>query len=504
MKNSSKITYNDLQGLLRYGHSALKDSCFLLLNIADVDAAKEWLKRVPISSAAKTKELPLTAVQIAFSVNGLCALGVKESVIEDFSDEFIVGMSGDPTRSNRLGDVAANAPENWYWGGEAKQVPHILLLMYARKGGLDSLRKTVEGEDFSRAFQVLSELPTLDIGEIEPFGFRDGISQPNIDWEYQQSTDTHERDRYSNFLAPGEVVLGYPNEYGLYTTRPLIDPNKDKLAEDLPDALDEPNLKDFGRNGTYLVLRQLGQDVPRFWKFIDKTVGSDSKKRDELAEAMVGRKRNGTPLVPPSVERVPGSEFHNNHFTYEQDPKGNKCPISSHVRRSNPRTGDLPPGVTGLISRLIKMIGFGQNREEEDLIASTRFHRLLRRGRAYGSILSPEDAIKPDPPAAERGLQFICLAGNIARQFEFVQNAWCMSSNFDSLQNERDPILGHREPLMNGQRTDQFIKPDKAGPAQKVCKLPQFVTVLGGGYFFMPGLRALKYITTLPTNGSDK
>jgi len=142
----------------------------------------------------------------------------------------------------------------------------------------------------------------------------------------------------------------------------------------------------------------------------------------------------------------------------------------------------------------LKIFGFGQNRQDEDLIASTRFHRLLRRGRDYGPLLLPEDAVKPDAPAAERGLQFITLVANISRQFEFIQNAWLMNSKFGGVQQERDPLLGTREPLLNGDATDNFNHPDPDGPMQRTCSLPQFITVRGGGYFFMPGLRALRYI----------
>ena len=138
------------------------------------------------------------------------------------------------------------------------------------------------------------------------------------------------------------------------------------------------------------------------------------------------------------------------------------------------------------------------------MVASTRFHRLLRRGRAYGPVLAPEDAVKPDAPAAERGLQFICLSANILRQFEFVQNAWSMSSKFSGLQQESDPLLGNREPLISGDSTDQFNRPDPAGPMRKTCHLPEFISVRGGGYFFMPGRHTLKYIAVLPDNNEDK
>ncbi|MBI1877161.1 MAG: peroxidase [Chloroflexi bacterium] len=507
MENSGEFDFEDMQGLLRFGHGHLTDSCFLLLNIVDADAAKQWLKSAPVSSATKTNTRPGTALQIAFSVDGLRALGLKESVIEDFSDEFISGMAGDESRSRRLGDIGANAPEHWDWGGDATQVAHVLLLLYAQEGEIEAWRKTVENEQFSRAFQLLRQLPTQPIGKIEPFGFNDAISQPAIDWARQQSAGSPQRDRYSNWLAAGEVTLGYPNEYGQYTARPLIDPKNDGFAAELLNAEDQPALKDFGRNGSYLVLRQLAQDVPGFWQFLDKVTGSAPEQREQLAAAMVGRKRDGSPLIPLTAQSIPGilsADHDHNHFTYDLDPGGNHCPIGAHIRRTNPRTGDLPPYSPGLISRLKKVLGFGQAHPNEDVIASARFHRILRRGRAYGPVLTPEEAVKPDAPAAERGLQFICLVANISRQFEFIQNAWVRNSKFGGVHQESDPLLGHRQPLESGERIDQFNRPDPAGPMRKTCHLPEFISVRGGGYFFMPGRHALNYIAVLPNNNEAK
>jgi Dyp-type peroxidase family len=515
MKNSGEFEFDDLQGLIRFGYGKLTDTCFLLLNVVNVEAAREWLTTARVSNAVKGEGTPNTAFQIAFTAQGLEAMGIEKPIIEGFSDEFISGLSGyglsgeklprNESRSRRLGDIAANAPENWAWGGKADQIPHILLLLYAMPDGIEAWRKKVTGNNFSKAFKILATLPTQDIGPFEPFGFADGISQPDIDWNRQQETALYRRNTYSNRLAVGEVLLGYPNEYGQYSLRPLIDPKKDPLADVLTNAEDQPDFKDFGRNGSYLVLRQLGQDVSGFWQFVDKAAGADAKKREQLASAMVGRHRDGTPLIQ-EAEDIPGipADDRINRFNYNSDPKGNKCPIGAHIRRTNPRTGDLPPGATGLVSWIKKTLGFGSGRLEEDLVASTRFHRMLRRGRTYGPKLSPEDAIKPDAPNAERGLQFICLVANISRQFEFVQNAWVASSIFSGLQQETDPLLGNRKPLISGEATDQFNHPDPAGPMQKTCALPQFITVRGGAYFFMPGLRALKYIAALPSKGSDK
>jgi deferrochelatase/peroxidase EfeB len=226
------------------------------------------------------------------------------------------------------------------------------------------------------------------------------------------------------------------------------------------------------------------------------------EQRERLAARMVGRQRDGTPLAPTIEEEIPGIPPQEplNHFTYATDPDGHACPLGAHIRRTNPRSGDFPPGVTGWLSRLVKIFGFGQNHPHEDLVASTRFHRLLRRGRSYGPALAPEEAVKPDAPAAERGLHFICLVANISRQFEFVQTAWCMSSKFNGARQESDPLLGNREPLASGEPTDRFHHPDPAGPTHTVCHLPQFVSVRGGGYFFLPGLRALSYLAALPNN----
>ncbi len=93
------------------------------------------------------------------------------------------------------------------------------------------------------------------------------------------------------------------------------------------------------------------------------------------------------------------------------------------------------------------MLGFKRSSFRDDLVASTRFHRLLRRGREYGTRLTPQDALDPGPAREERGLHFICLVANIARQFEFVQNAWLASAKFAGLSEEGDALLGSRAPL---------------------------------------------------------
>ena len=99
-------------------------------------------------------------------------------------------------------------------------------------------------------------------------------------------------------------------------------------------------------------------------------------------------------------------------------------------------------------------------------------------------------------PGADTGIYFICLVANIKRQFEFVQSAWLIGSKFAGLTGESDPLLGHRLPDPGDSPTDGFSIPQADGPDRRLTGLPQFVTVQGGAYFFLPGIRALRYLAT--------
>jgi len=75
-----------------------------------------------------------------------------------------------------------------------------------------------------------------------------------------------------------------------------------------------------------------------------------------------------------------------------------------------------------------------------------------------------------------------------------VQNAWIMSIKFGGLTEESDPLLGNRQAIAGSRLTDAFSYSRHGGVRHRLRGLPQFVTVRGGGYFFVPGLRALKYL----------
>ena len=78
----------------------------------------------------------------------------------------------------------------------------------------------------AQAFALLRVLDTTDMGGHEPFGFTDGVSQPSIDWHARRAPDEEAILPYGNLISAGEFVLGYPNEYGQYTDRPLLDADR--------------------------------------------------------------------------------------------------------------------------------------------------------------------------------------------------------------------------------------------------------------------------------------
>lgn len=491
------VDYADVQGLVRFGYGLMTEATYALLRIKNATAARAWLSSAPITSAVTMKPPPATALHIAFTAPGLEALGVPPAVLAGFSGEFRLGMT-EASRARRLGDVRGNAPAEWIWGGT--NVPHLVVMFFAEWDGLEPFVQRITGAEWHDAFDPLYWLPAGNLGGLEPFGFADGISQPRLDWDGARVPSAGVAD-FSNRVALGEFLLGYPNEYGKYTDRPLVDADASSAA--LLAAEDAPGKKDVGLNGTYLVMRQLKQDVRGFWQFVNAQTGGKWTETERLAAAMVGRTRAGEPLVPIEDRAIPGigpkpDEVARNQFSFDRDPEGVGCPFGAHIRRANPRNADYPGHETGF-RRLVAALGLGRHEFGRDLTSSVRFHRILRRGREYGPELKPSDALAPAPSGdPERGLYFICLNANISRQFEFLQNAWMMNTKFAVLTGESDPLLGDRSEIAGCPVTADFTMPVRDGVRQRVSGLPQFVSVRGGAYFFLPSLRTLSYFARGP------
>jgi Dyp-type peroxidase family len=332
----------------------------------------------------------------------------------------------------------------------------------------------------SFGLQLIDQLDTTWLPQDkEHFGFRDGVSQTGIE-------GVHTRTSPGNTIAAGEFVLGYPNAYGQYTDRPLLSPEQDPGGL-LPQAPDDQRARDLGMNGSYLVFRQLSQDVVKFWQSCDENTRhrdgtSNPEARIRLASKMVGRWPSGTPLVR-APERDDPAFASDNEFLYygSGDAHGLKCPIGAHIRRTNPRDSLEPdPG-------------------SDRSIEVGKRHRIIRRGRVYGapvaSSMESADILAGADAAGERGLHFLCFNTHIGRQFEFIQHTWVNNPGFDGLYDDDDPLIGDRG-CGHGKPGGTFTI--QADPVRtRVTGLPRFVQVRGAGYFFLPGIRALRFLASL-------
>jgi Dyp-type peroxidase family len=411
-------------------------------------------------------------MNIGFTMPGLERLDVERATRESFPEPFREGMAA---RGAMLGDVGASAPDHWdgylgsravhgvlwwnWWNiskeyrlpgqahDELEQRAHRTwehIKAGARDHGIEVLH-TETGVANYRQFD------SGEIERVEHFGFRDGISQPWVDFGIADHALSHpapgggtprQNGQWAP-LAPGEFVLGYPDEDGLVQPWPCN--------------------RDLQRGGMYMVFRKLEQDVVGFRNFLRKA-SPDPATSQLLAAQMFGRWPDGTPLVQSPVGpdgSTPGGPKQSiNDFRYERDdPRGRRCPISAHIRRANPRD-------TG-----------GRN--------ESRRHRLLRRGITYGGPILPEES---SGDGRNRGVLFVALNARIDQQFEFVQSRWLNTGEFvGQVGAGRDPINAANE----GQISDSFSSPSRHAP---VTNLTRFVTMRGGDYFFVPGLGALRLL----------
>jgi Dyp-type peroxidase family len=349
----------------------------------------------------------------------------------------------------------------------ANQVVHfVLILQTATEAELNQLEK--ECQTRIDLFQLRKVAPP-ETGrplplQKEHFGFHDSISQPEIEATPKGNNSGTE------YLKTGEFILGYENEYGLLPATPMVPANLDvhgNLVDmEAKSGTVMQSMKDLGRNGSYLVFRKLEQDVGTFRRFLIENAEKDNP--DLLGAKMVGRWPSGTPLVKaPLHDNAAPTDPPTNDFNYmTTDPYGYSCPLGAHIRRANPRDAMA-------------------DRYPADSIRDSRRHRILRRGTPYGDPLplgAPDDGGK-------RGLLFICVNADIKRQFEFVQQTWINNPKFHGLTNDRDPIIGDN------------LEPDEVGTTQlrtytiqrdcyrtRIKDIPRFVTMKGGGYFFLPSI----------------
>jgi len=445
----------DIQGIVYSGWNHHRYAGFLFARLGD-DAARSrrWLAGMlrAVTPAARHRRPAHGRLQLALTPSGLSALGVPADVLEAMPPEVTHGMA---SRARVLEDPD---PSSWQLGAPRDRLD-VLVMVYAtteraRHGDLATHRAALAATGAT----VYADELGWPMGLQEHFGFADGLSQPYVPGMHTGPRPGEDR------IAAGEILLGYPNAYDQLPRSPIW------------------NDFDLGRNGSYLVFRKLAQDVAGFWGWIDRharslargNAAAAAELSELIAAKLVGRWRSGAPLVlaPDQDDPAHAAPDRVNAFRYlAEDPDGLRCPISSHIRRANPRDAR------------------GGSPEDSETVVSR--HRIVRRGRSYGAPLALEQARAGSDDGVARGLYFVCLQSSIARGFEFIQQTWLANRGFGGLHQEVDPLVGNS--------AGKYSVSIPAEPFRlRLANLPSVVTTVGGGYFFLPSRSAIARIASGP------
>jgi Dyp-type peroxidase family len=369
----------------------------------------------------------------------------------------------------------------------------------------------------------------------EHFGFKDGLSQPEVRGKYKQSQDNTNRPQY-DFVVRRVLDPEDPRfvEYAQPGFR-LLDAGNFLLGYEREDTNesnynDNSTLPSYFSGSSYLVFRKLEQDVPSFW--LDAlSAAQDINQQHKLnlseeeiktlagqvASKLVGRYWDGTPLIydvpfsgkylPPNSKdnykfhdneymdwRENGFEFDNqmdawklannkyvpkNKQAYAADPDGQCCPFAAHIRKINPRDQSTDMGPN----------------------SQTLKHRLIRRAINYGDQI--DNIWKNDNK--KRGLLFLSYQASIENQFEFLQRHWANSSTRPTSGGD-DMIIGQPADT-DGEferATDIHLKiltKNMQSPVEidyTVKSMSRYIVNKGTGYFLTIPKTAIWTITNAP------
>jgi deferrochelatase/peroxidase EfeB len=380
-------------------------------------------------------------VNVGITCEGLSAVGVAPDIIGALDTMYRRGPD-----AARLGDVPGSPsdPANWWEGQFATDAIHCIVHLYLRDAaGVDGAVEDVRAAAARHGVRELRPRANGQLlkgqslgGQKVHFGYKDGISHPELGWD--DAPDTLTRVNFRNFL------LGHATDE--YRSEP----------RDGPAA-------DFVRDSFYGVFRWLYQDVAAFNRYLRAHGPSLSGDNGEelLAAKMMGRWRDGTPLVLSDTRD--GGPTDSNDFDYASDPDGLRCPFSAHIRVVNPRN-DPVDAIVGKIPRVI------------------------RRGMPYG----PELTGTVDD-GQDRGLIGVFLCADISDQI-YRLTGWIKRTDFRprDARNARaqDAIAANRsEP---GASTD-FVVPTADGD-KRLPGLADFVRTKGTAFLLYPSDSTLRRI----------
>lgn len=424
----------------------------------------EWMPRVA-HGAMDLDHPPGPLINISVSWPGLDKLGAFDDLggVKAAEKVFYFDFK-DPPDAASLGAYGPSLPDNW-WNKRFKS-SDIDLTMHVYCTSEDKLAEASEDIRESASRNLLEELiPTLDgeaitgkaLGEDLAglrklhFGYSDGFSQPEVNWD----------------ADPALGVGPPPNGKGAYPRGHFIIDDWDEDAQSFPR--DDP-WRSLVRHGSYLAVAWIYQDVAAFNRFIRENgpkaapPGTPQKDAEELLAAkMMGRWRDGTPLALSPDK--PNAALAGEDFDYSHDPKGDRCPISAHIRITNGR--DQP-------------LNFANQ-----MMFPAGFPRVLRRGSSYGPALEGEI-----DDGKDRGIIGMFLCANINQQF-YALTRWIAATNFSKAfadQAGQDPLFASRQVP---RASNGFTMPTANGPVT-LTGLPNFIRMQGVAISLLPSIETLR------------
>ena len=475
MSVSSDIDFTDIQGnILRgYGKDFVRH---LVLAVDDPAAARRWLSDAISGDESVVPQITTaepwaegrrsTCVNIGVTYTGLAALGVPQASLGSFPVEFVKGMAA---RAKLIGDTGPSDPSKWTPEWRHAERVHLMISVHADDSA-DRSRIAERIVSTSGAFRLLAAHDGEGFKDgIVHFGFKDSIAQPQF-YGVHGGPDSRRDDQ--PLVELGGILLGYRTP-----------------VENLFWEVPTPNV--LGLNGSFNAFRVLEQQVVEFEDFLtacadelrdnslgEKLLPSGAESqwkppmtrhealREMVAAKMLGRWRNGVPLAlsptSPSPQPPIGDKGLNN-FGYANDPDGQRCPIGSHLRRSNPRDAKT-------VQR-----------------STNHARRIVRRGIPYGPLYDPQHPVK-----VERGLLGSFMCASLTGQFEALLYDWTNLGLQDPrITGSNDPVLGNNDPLFSRM---SFPAGDEVVTFRG---FPRFIHTRGGAYLFQPSISAIRHLASL-------
>lgn len=438
----------------------------LFFKIATIQGTREFLRtwRQHVPAGNEHKDFGLPELHFFFSWKGLekLATGMDNLDVADGRkafETFFVDPTQAPNQSHiasQLGFTGTSAPDNWWHDFDNED---IHLAVYGafdteahRHKVMTDIRSTATGLTELRlpSFSEGAITGHRPAGGILHFGYRDGITSLALDWNDTSQPGT---------INLREVVTGYP-------------------SDDYPTSPQNPGpWREFSREGSYACFTWISQDVERFERFLSEHaptvahLSGGNDPREWLAAQLMGRWRNGSPLM--LHENAPSVPDLSNDFGYSNDPSGQVCPLTAHIRVANLRDQPLT---------FPNKVRFPNGPP-----------RLTRRGFSYGP---PWNADTPD--SQDRGLAGLFFCGRVNEQFYTILrwiNRTDFSDAFKGLPNglnAQDAVVGTH------QSNDPGVTIDLANARHRINLVP-FVKYRGVAIFFAPGVSAL---ATLANEGT--